>query len=144
MTFTPHSPLPLPLLTVFQTTRHLMFGKDNAADGDDSLRTNHFNPLVAGAGGGEAVDATLNRFFKFFLRMGRAFTPDKIFSCNLILGTSVHEKIFQIGPTVLALKLDEGRVLWGEGASTLPWTFLPIFLTMKMTFSLNKFWYGVR
>ena len=22
--------------------------------------------------------------------------------------------------------------------------FLPIFLTMKMTFNLNKFWYGVR
>ena len=33
------------------------------------------------------------------------------FSCSLVLGTSVHEKIFQIGPTVLALKLDKGRVL---------------------------------
>ena len=35
-------------------------------------------------------------------------------------------KNFQIGPTVLALKLDEGRVL----------------ITMKITFNLNKFWYG--
>ena len=32
---------------------------------------------------------------------------------RLILETSVHEKIFQIGPTVLALKLDKGRVLGG-------------------------------
>ena len=43
--------------------------------------------------------------------MGRAFIPNKIFSCSLILGTSVHEKTWQIGPTVLPLKLDEGGVL---------------------------------
>ena len=39
--------------------------------------------------------------------MGRAFIPNKIFSCSLILGTSVHEKTWQIGPTVLPLKLDD-------------------------------------
>ena len=43
--------------------------------------------------------------------MGRAFIPNKIFSCSLILETSVHEKTWQIGPTVLPLKLDEGGVL---------------------------------
>ena len=35
------------------------------------------------------------------------------FFCRLILGTSAHEKIFQIGNTILALKLDKGRVLGG-------------------------------
>ena len=34
-----------------------------------------------------------------------------------MLGASVHEKIFQIGPTVLALRLDKGRVL---GVATIP------------------------
>ena len=82
-----------------------------------------------------------NRFFKFFLRMERAFTPNNIFSCSLILGTSVHEKMLQIGPTVLALKLDNGRMLGGTTPSS---TFKPIFLTMKMPFSLNKFWLEVR
>ena len=43
-----------------------------------------------------------------FLANGKSFIPNKIFSCSLILGTSVHEKTCQIGPTVLALKLDEG------------------------------------
>ena len=37
--------------------------------------------------------------------MGRAFIPNKIFSGSLILGTD--EKTWQIGPTVLPLKLDE-------------------------------------
>ena len=35
------------------------------------------------------------------------------FSCSLILGASVYEKIFQIGSTVLALKLDKGSMLGG-------------------------------
>ena len=35
------------------------------------------------------------------------------------------------------LRLDKGRVLT-------PTMDLPIFVTMKMTFNLNKFWYGVR
>ena len=77
----------------------------------------------------------------FLLGMGRDFIPNKIFSCGLILGTFVHEKIFQIGPTVLALKLDKERVL---GVATTPISFSPIFLTMKMTFNLNKFWFGIR
>ena len=32
-----------------------------------------------------------------------------------ILGASAHEKIFQIAPAVLAVKLDKGRVLGGGG-----------------------------
>ena len=63
------------------------------------------------AGGGHP-----HRFLKFFLRMGRAFSPNKIFSCSLILGTSAHEKNCQIGPTVLVPKFDEGSVL-GEGGN---------------------------
>ena len=39
----------------------------------------------------------------------------------LILGTSVHERIFQIGPTILALKSDKGRV--GEGGNHPPQGF---------------------
>ena len=64
----------------------------------------------------------------------------------LILGTSVHERSFQTGPTVLAIKLDKWRVLGGGRGDWQPppWTFLPIFLTMKMTFNLNKFWHEVR
>ena len=49
--------------------------------------------------------------FPLFLRMVRVFIPNKIFSCSLILGTSVHERTWQIGPTVLPLKLDEGGCL---------------------------------
>ena len=52
--------------------------------------------------------------------MGKTFISNKIFSCSLILGASVHQKIFQIGPTVLALKLDKGRV---QGVAQPPWTF---------------------
>ena len=44
----------------------------------------------------------------------KSFVPKKIFGCSLILDTSVHENIFHIGPTVLALKLDEGIVLEGR------------------------------
>ena len=32
----------------------------------------------------------------------------------------------------------------GGGVATTPMDFLPIFLTMKMPFNLDKFWYGVR
>ena len=39
---------------------------------------------------------------------------NKIFSCGLVLGTSVHENNFQIGTTVLAQKLDKGRLLGGH------------------------------
>ena len=77
-----------------------------------------------------------NRFFQLFLGMGRAFIPNKIFSCSLIPGTTVYEKIFQIGPTVLALKIDKGRVL---GVATTPHGlyFLPVLLTFKITFNLQ-------
>ena len=71
------------------------------------------NPPMATGGGEDAG-------FQFFPRMGRPFFANQIFSCRLILGTSVHEKIFQIGPTVLALKLDKGRVLGGGGVATTP------------------------
>ena len=53
--------------------------------------------------------------------MGKTFISNKIFSCSLILGASVHQKIFQIGPTVLALKLDKGGCR--EGVAQPPWTF---------------------
>ena len=45
-----------------------------------------------------------------FEATAKNFIPNKIFSCSLIIGTSVHEKTWQIGPTVLPLKLDEGGV----------------------------------
>ena len=63
----------------------------------------------------------------------------KFLAVGSSLGHLSMKKIFQIGPTALALKLDKGRVLGGPHG-----LFLPIFLTMKMTFNLNKFWYAVR
>ena len=70
-------------------------------------------PMVKGGGKGDGWHPP-NRFFQFLLRMVRAFSANQIFSCRLILGRSVHEKIFQIGCTVLALKLDK-RVRGGGG-----------------------------
>ena len=58
-------------------------------------------------GGGGGIHPRPQQVFQVFLRMGRAFIANKIFSCNLILGTSVHQKTCQIGSTILALKLDE-------------------------------------
>ena len=67
------------------------------------------------------------------------------FTCRLVFGTSVHEKSFQIGPTVLALKLDKERVLGGGGGWHTPLSkSSPIFLTMKMTSNHDKFWHEVR
>ena len=57
------------------------------------------------------------------------------------------KKIFQIGPTILALKLDEGRVLGGN--YPLQWTFFACFsnheddMNVSKLTNLNKFWYGV-
>ena len=72
-----------------------------------------------------------NKFFQFLLRMRRAFIPNKIFSCRLILGTFVHGKTFQIESTILALKLDEKRVLQRDGnhppPPPPPWTFFTCF-----------------
>ena len=48
----------------------------------------------------------------------------------LILRTSVHEKNFQIGPTVLALKLDKGRVLGGGNH--------PLLTEQKLTYFSNQ------
>ena len=56
-------------------------------------------------------------FSSFFSGMGIAFSANYIFSCRLILRASVHEIIFQIGPTILTLKLDKGTVL---GVATTP------------------------
>ena len=52
--------------------------------------------------------------FSNFSQKCEELFANSIFTCRLILGTSVHEKNFQIGPTVLALKLErKGRVLGG-------------------------------
>ena len=64
-------------------------------------------------GGGGRWMLIPNRFFPVFLGNRKSFNAKQNFSCSLILGTYVHEKIFQIGPTILALKSDKGRVLGG-------------------------------
>ena len=79
------------------------------------IKENHFNPPMPKGGGGWMPSPS--RFFQFFSEMGRAFLQTKFFTCAFILETSVHEKHFQIGPTVLALKLDKGRVLGGGKGS---------------------------
>ena len=99
---------------------------------------------MAKGGGGGGVDATPATDFSNFSQEWEELFANQIFSSSLILGTSFHKKIVQIGPTVLALKLDEGRVLGGGNHHPPPWTFLSIFLTMKMTFNLTKFWCGLR
>ena len=67
----------------------------------------------------------------FFLRMGRVF---------LQLNFQLY--------TDLALKLDKGRILGGGKHPPPPpphyGLILPIFLTTKMKFNHNKFWYKVR
>ena len=76
---------------------------------------------------GGGVDATPQQVFPIFLRNGKSFIQKWE---ELILGASVHEKIFQIGPTVLALKLDKGRVLAGGVATTPP----PSPIEQKLTY----------
>ena len=72
-----------------------------------------FNPPMA-KGGGAGVDAPLTTgFSKFSQKWEELFLQTNFFRCRLILGRSVHGKIFQIGPTVLALKLDKESVLGG-------------------------------
>ena len=71
------------------------------------------NPLMA-----RGVDATLQQVFPIFLGIVTSFICKlNFFTCRLNFGTSFHEKNFQIGLTVLALKLDKGRVL---GVATTP------------------------
>ena len=82
------------------------------------------------------MDATpFQQVFPIFSEMGRAFLQTKFFSVGSSLGLLSMKKIFQIGPTVLALKLDKGSVLGGGGIEQK----LTYILTMKMTFNLNKF-----
>ena len=54
------------------------------------------------------MDTTTNRFFKFFLRIGRALTPIKFLAVAL---GHLFIKKNQIRPIVLTLKLDEVRVM---------------------------------
>ena len=77
--------------------------------------------------------------------MGRAFIPNKILAVVSSLGhLSMNEKLFQIGPTVLILKLDKKRMMDAGGWQPPHERFSTYFLTMKITFNLNKFRYGVR
>ena len=64
------------------------------------------NPPMA-RGGTTPPPQKKNQVFQIFLANVRSFFANKIFSCSLILGTSFHEKIFQVGPTVLVLKIDQ-------------------------------------
>ena len=66
--------------------------------------------------------------FPVFLGNEKNFYCDRIFSCSLILGTSVHEKILQIRPTILPLKLNKRRVLGeGVGVATTPHGLFDLF-----------------
>ena len=71
----------------------------------------NFNPLWPRGGG--RVGCHPQQVLQIFLGTGKSLFCKLNFSCRLILGTSVHEKIFKIRPTVLALELDKGRVLVG-------------------------------
>ena len=62
--------------------------------------------------GGE-MDATPNRFFQLFSEMQRAFLQTKFLPVGSSLGY-LSMKNFQMGHTVLGVKLDKGR----EGAAT--------------------------
>ena len=57
--------------------------------------------MAKGGGGGYHLP---KRVFPVSLMIGEI---QPIFSCRLILEASVHKKIFQIGATVLALKLEK-------------------------------------
>ena len=67
-------------------------------------------PSGEGRGGGD-LNATPNRRSQFCWEWGELFLQSNFFSCRLILGTSVHEKNFQMETAILALKLDKGKVL---------------------------------
>ena len=102
------------------------------------------NPPMAGGGG----DATPNMFFQFFSGMLRAFISNKIFSYSLMLGTSFHNKNFSDRTNSFGSKIRQREDAGGGrrvATTLLPWTFyFPVFLTMKVTINLNKFWCGVR
>ena len=55
-------------------------------------------------------------FSNFSQKWEELYWQTKFLPVGSSLGhASSHEKIFQIGPTILALKLDKGRVLGGGG-----------------------------
>ena len=54
------------------------------------------------------MDVTPKGFSSFSREWGELLFQTKILAVGHVLEASVHEKIFQIGPTVLALKLDKG------------------------------------
>ena len=89
---------------------------------------------MAKGGGGGGGCTPHNRFFKIFSEMERAFLQTNLFRCRLILGRSVHGKIFQIGPTVLALKLDKDSVLGGANHPLPP---PPPPIKQKLTYFSN-------
>ena len=67
---------------------------------------------MAKVGGGGGGGCHPQQVFQFFSEMERAFFRTKF----LLVGSSLGHlpmKNFQIGPIILALKLDKGRVLEG-------------------------------
>ena len=58
------------------------------------LTVQHLNPPMA-KGGGEGLDASPNRFFKFFSEMGRAFRQIKLLLVSSSLGHLPTEKFFK-------------------------------------------------
>ena len=80
----------------------------------------------------------------FSLQWGELLFQTNFIFVGTSLGHLSMQKIFQMGPTDFALKLGQK-----EGAEDPPPPQLalsknwPIFLTIKMTFNLNKILYGV-
>ena len=69
--------------------------------------------MDGGRGGG--LDATLlTGFTSFSWEREELLFQTKFLAVASFLGHLSMEKVFQIGPAVLALKLDKGRVLGGE------------------------------
>ena len=78
--------------------------------------------------------------FEFFSGMGRTFISNKILVVVSSLG-HLSIKKFSDRNNRLGSKIRGG----GGGVQPSSMGFLkPIFLTIKMTFNLDKFWYGVR
>ena len=93
------------------------------------------------------VDATSppppTGFSNFSREWEELSSQTKFLAVGSSLGQQSMKKVFKSDlPLKLALKLDKGRVLGGGNHPH--GLFLPIFLTMKMTFNFDKLWYGVR
>ena len=96
--------------------------------------------------GGGGVDATPNRFFQFFSEMGRAFLQTKFLSVGSSLGHLSMKNFFRSDHRTYCLG---PKIRQREGAGGAPppppmSKSLPIFLTMKIRFNLNKFWHEIR